>query len=161
MTTATATCKRPEADAAGGPPAGAVAPAPPSSTRPAMPKESADTLAIGRAKRKRSSARSEIADLRSLAVRSAESLPRIVRAQETRPFHSAAPSNQRAQLDPPPKARASAPLSGILSIVTFEKVGRVIHASRLTSRQRQILNQLSFPTPAHTQRRILNPVPTG
>jgi len=46
-------------------------------------------------------------------------------------------------------------------IVTFEKVGRVIHATRLTSRQRQILNQLRFPTPAQTLRRILNPVPTG
>jgi hypothetical protein len=32
-------------------------------------------------------------------------------------------------------------------IVTSESVGRVIHATRLTSRQRQILNQLSLPTP--------------
>jgi transposase len=46
-------------------------------------------------------------------------------------------------------------------IVTSEKVGRVIHATRLTSRQRQILNQLSLPTPAQTLRRILHPVPTG
>jgi transposase len=46
-------------------------------------------------------------------------------------------------------------------IVTSEKVGRVVHATRLTSRQRQILNQLSLPTPAHTLRRILDPVPTG
>jgi Domain of unknown function (DUF4277) len=46
-------------------------------------------------------------------------------------------------------------------IVTAEKVGRVIHATRLTSRQRQILNQLSLPTPAQTLRRILDPVPTG
>jgi hypothetical protein len=46
-------------------------------------------------------------------------------------------------------------------IVTSENVGRVIHATRLTSRQRQILNQLSLPTPAQTLRRILHPVPTG
>ena len=46
-------------------------------------------------------------------------------------------------------------------IVTSEKVGRVIHATRLTNRQRQILNQLSLPTPAQTLRRILHPVPTG
>ena len=46
-------------------------------------------------------------------------------------------------------------------IVTFENVGRVVHATRLTSRQRQILNQLSLPTPAQTLRRILDPVPTG
>jgi len=46
-------------------------------------------------------------------------------------------------------------------IVRWENVGRVIHATRLISRQRQILNQLSFPTPAQTLRRILDPVPTG
>jgi hypothetical protein len=46
-------------------------------------------------------------------------------------------------------------------IVTWENVGRVIHLTRLTSRQRLILNQLSFPTPAQTLRRILDPVPTG
>jgi hypothetical protein len=46
-------------------------------------------------------------------------------------------------------------------IVTVENVGRVIHATRLTSRQRQILDQLSFPTPAQTLRRVLHPVPTG
>jgi Domain of unknown function (DUF4277) len=46
-------------------------------------------------------------------------------------------------------------------IVTRETVGRVIHATRVTSRQRQILSQLSFPTPAQTLRRILHPVPTG
>jgi len=46
-------------------------------------------------------------------------------------------------------------------IVTSERVGRVIHATRLTSRQRQILNQLSLQTPAQTLRRILRPVPTG
>jgi hypothetical protein len=46
-------------------------------------------------------------------------------------------------------------------IVTWKSVGRVVHATRLTSRQRQILNQLSLPTPAQTLRRILDPVPTG
>src|SRR5258707_10567784 len=46
-------------------------------------------------------------------------------------------------------------------IVTSEKVGRLIHATRLPSRQRQILNQLSLPTPAQTLRRKLHPVPTG
>ena len=46
-------------------------------------------------------------------------------------------------------------------IATWENVGRVVHPTRLTSRQRQILNQLSFPTPAQTLRRILDPVPTG
>src|SRR5262249_39335706 len=46
-------------------------------------------------------------------------------------------------------------------IVTLEPVGRVVHATRLTSRQRQILNQLSLPTPAQTLRRLLHPVPTG
>ena len=46
-------------------------------------------------------------------------------------------------------------------LVTWENVGRVIHATRLTSRQRQILNQLSLPTPAQMLRRILAPVPTG
>jgi hypothetical protein len=46
-------------------------------------------------------------------------------------------------------------------IVTSESVGRVIHTTRLTSRQRQILNQLSLPTPTQMLRRILDPVPTG
>ena len=46
-------------------------------------------------------------------------------------------------------------------IVRWENVGRVVHPTRLTSRQRLILHQLSFPTPAQTLRRILDPVPTG
>jgi hypothetical protein len=46
-------------------------------------------------------------------------------------------------------------------IVASEKIGRVVHAARLTSRQGQILNQLSLPTPAQSLRRILDPVPTG
>jgi hypothetical protein len=44
-------------------------------------------------------------------------------------------------------------------IVSSEKVGRVIQATRLSSRQRQILNQLSFPAPDQALRRILHPVP--
>ena len=40
-------------------------------------------------------------------------------------------------------------------------VGRVVHATRLTSRQRHILNQLSLPTPAQTLARRLHPVPSG
>jgi hypothetical protein len=46
-------------------------------------------------------------------------------------------------------------------IVRWENVGRVVHPTRLTSRQRLILHQLSFPTPAQTLRRVLDPVPTG
>jgi transposase len=46
-------------------------------------------------------------------------------------------------------------------IVACEPVGRVIHATPLTSSQRHILNQLSFPTPAQTLQRILHPVPSG
>jgi transposase len=46
-------------------------------------------------------------------------------------------------------------------IVRTEKVGRVVHATRLSSRQRQILNQLSLPAPTEMLRRILHPVPTG
>ena len=46
-------------------------------------------------------------------------------------------------------------------IITREPVGRVIHTTRPTSRQRHILNQLSFPTPAQTLRQVLEPVPTG
>jgi transposase len=45
-------------------------------------------------------------------------------------------------------------------IVTREPVGRIVHATRPTSRQRQILNQLSFPTPAQTLTRKLPPDPT-
>jgi hypothetical protein len=33
-------------------------------------------------------------------------------------------------------------------IVQWENVGRVVHPTRLTNRQRLILHQLSFPTPA-------------
>jgi transposase len=46
-------------------------------------------------------------------------------------------------------------------IIKWENVGRVVHPTRLTNRQQLILHQLSFPTPAQTLRRILDPVPTG
>jgi hypothetical protein len=41
-------------------------------------------------------------------------------------------------------------------IVTSEKAGRVIHATHLTSRKRQILNELSLPTPTKMLRRIMD-----
>jgi transposase len=40
-------------------------------------------------------------------------------------------------------------------------VGRIVYATRLTSRQRRILNQLSLPTPAQLLHRTLLPVPSG
>jgi len=46
-------------------------------------------------------------------------------------------------------------------IVQRQVVGRVVHATRLTKRQRKILNQLSLPTPAETFHRTLYAVPTG
>jgi len=46
-------------------------------------------------------------------------------------------------------------------VVRRAAVGRVVYATRLTSRQRQILNQLSFPTPTQTLARKLAPVPSG
>jgi transposase len=46
-------------------------------------------------------------------------------------------------------------------IVRRATVGRVVYATRLTQRQRQVLNQLSFPTPAQTLARKLAPVPSG
>jgi DNA-binding NarL/FixJ family response regulator len=46
-------------------------------------------------------------------------------------------------------------------IVRREAVGRMVHATRLSSRQRQILNQLSMPAPAQTFHRTLHAVPTG
>jgi len=39
--------------------------------------------------------------------------------------------------------------------------GRVVHTTRLSNRQRQILNRLHFPTPAQTLNRILMPEPDG
>jgi transposase len=46
-------------------------------------------------------------------------------------------------------------------IVVQQPLGRVVHATRLTSRQRRILNQLSLETPAQTLARVLHPVPSG
>ena len=46
-------------------------------------------------------------------------------------------------------------------LIRHVPVGRVVQATRLTSRQRQILSQLSLPTPAQTLARRLHPVPTG
>lgn len=41
------------------------------------------------------------------------------------------------------------------------RFGRVVHATRLTERQRQILRQLGFPTPAQLLANALPPVPLG
>lgn len=46
-------------------------------------------------------------------------------------------------------------------IVCRSPVGRVVYATRLTSRQRYILEQLNFATPAQTLVRKLRPPPTG
>lgn len=46
-------------------------------------------------------------------------------------------------------------------IIQRSPVGRVVYATRLTSRQRHILNQLSYPTPARVLSRTLDAVPTG
>lgn len=40
------------------------------------------------------------------------------------------------------------------------KVGRVVHTTRLSERQKQILHRLGFPTPAQILSRILSPPPT-
>jgi transposase len=45
-------------------------------------------------------------------------------------------------------------------LVTHARVGRVVQATRLTSRQRAILDQLSLPTPAQTLHRVLQPDPS-
>jgi hypothetical protein len=45
-------------------------------------------------------------------------------------------------------------------VVHTAPVGRVVHATRPTSRQRHILRQLGFPTPAQTLTRKLHPDPT-
>jgi transposase len=44
-------------------------------------------------------------------------------------------------------------------LVCRRRVGRVVYATRLTSRQRQILSHLSFPTPAQTLARTLPTAP--
>ena len=44
-------------------------------------------------------------------------------------------------------------------IVRHTRLGRVIHATRLTSQQRDILRQLGFPTPAQLLAQVLPPLP--
>ena len=46
-------------------------------------------------------------------------------------------------------------------IVCRSPVGRIVYATRLTSRQRHILNQLDFTTPAQILARKLRPPPSG
>jgi transposase len=46
-------------------------------------------------------------------------------------------------------------------LVRHTPIGRVIHATRLTTDQRHILAKLGLPTPAQTLARRLAPVPTG
>ena len=46
-------------------------------------------------------------------------------------------------------------------LVTRTAYGRGVQATRLSNRQRQILDRLHFPTPAQTLTRILRPVPSG
>jgi Domain of unknown function (DUF4277) len=45
--------------------------------------------------------------------------------------------------------------------VAQTSVGRVVHTTRLSNRQQQILNRLGFPTPAQILTRILAPPPSG
>jgi transposase len=45
-------------------------------------------------------------------------------------------------------------------VVTRQAVGQVVQATRLTTEQRRILNQLSLPTPAAILARVLAPIPT-
>jgi Transposase len=46
-------------------------------------------------------------------------------------------------------------------LVSRTPVGRVVHTTRLSNRQKQILSRLHFPTPAQTLARILPEVPSG
>jgi hypothetical protein len=46
-------------------------------------------------------------------------------------------------------------------LVTRTAYGRVVHTTRLSNRQRQILERLHFPTPAQRLNRILRPEPSG
>jgi transposase len=41
------------------------------------------------------------------------------------------------------------------------RLGRVVHATRLTSDQARVLRQLGFPTPAQVLARVLTPLPSG
>lgn len=46
-------------------------------------------------------------------------------------------------------------------VVTRSPVGRVVHTTRLSKRQRQLLDRLHFPTPAQRLNHILRPEPSG
>ena len=46
-------------------------------------------------------------------------------------------------------------------LVSNTRVGRVVHTTRLSNRQKQILQRLHFPTPAQTLTAILLPEPSG
>jgi hypothetical protein len=46
-------------------------------------------------------------------------------------------------------------------LVSNTSVGRVVHTTRLSNRQKQILHRLNFPTPAQTLARILAVAPSG
>jgi transposase len=46
-------------------------------------------------------------------------------------------------------------------LIRTSRFGRVVHSTRLSNRQKQILHQLHFPTPAQILARILLPEPSG
>jgi transposase len=46
-------------------------------------------------------------------------------------------------------------------LISNTRVGRVVHSTRLSNRQKQILHRLNFPTPAQILARILLPEPFG
>jgi hypothetical protein len=46
-------------------------------------------------------------------------------------------------------------------LVSTTRLGRVVHTTRLSNRQKQILQRLHFPTPAQTLAAILRPEPSG
>ena len=46
-------------------------------------------------------------------------------------------------------------------LISTSRFGRIVHTTRLSNRQKQILQRLNFPTPAQTLSRILLPEPSG
>jgi transposase len=46
-------------------------------------------------------------------------------------------------------------------LISTSRFGRIVHTTRLSHRQKQILERLHFPTPAQTLNRILLPEPSG
>jgi transposase len=46
-------------------------------------------------------------------------------------------------------------------LIGTSRLGRIVHTTRLSNRQKQILERLQFPTPAQTLCRILLPEPSG